>query len=86
MKQLLTETKLAKEFYEARPISKEEAEEIAVNVEKKIFDLMRKAYTEARFKSTYKVSKEDIKKMIIADKGLGALNKYTYNEKIKDIK
>ncbi len=39
MKQLLTETKLAKEFYEVRPISKEEAEEIAVNVEKKIFDL-----------------------------------------------
>lgn len=42
VKQLLTETKLAKEFYEARPISKEEAEEIAVNVEKKIFDLRLK--------------------------------------------
>ena len=39
VKQLLTETKLAKEFYEARPMSKEEAEGIAVNVEKKIFDL-----------------------------------------------
>ena len=39
VKQLLTETKLAKEFYEVRPISKEEAEEIAVDVEKKIFDL-----------------------------------------------
>ena len=42
VKQLLTETKLAKEFYEARSISKEEAEEIAVNVEKKIFDLRLK--------------------------------------------
>ncbi len=39
VKQLLTETKLAKEFYEVRPISSEEAYEIAVNVEKKIFDL-----------------------------------------------
>ncbi len=39
VKQLLTETKLAKEFYEVRPISSEEAEEIAVNVEKKICDL-----------------------------------------------
>ena len=39
VKQLLTETKLAKEFYEVRPISSEEACEIAVNVEKKIFDL-----------------------------------------------
>jgi ribonucleoside-triphosphate reductase len=42
VKQLLTETKLAKEFYETRPISKEEAEEVAVNVEKKIFDLRLK--------------------------------------------
>ncbi|MDH5389694.1 MAG: anaerobic ribonucleoside-triphosphate reductase [Candidatus Bathyarchaeota archaeon] len=42
VKQLLTETKLAKEFYEVRPISNEEAEEIAVNVEKKIFDLRLK--------------------------------------------
>ncbi|MFQ5999756.1 MAG: hypothetical protein ACE5J6_03160, partial [Candidatus Bathyarchaeia archaeon] len=33
VRQLLTETELAKEFYEVRPISKEEAEEIAVNVE-----------------------------------------------------
>ena len=39
VKQLLTETKLAKEFYEVRPISREEAEEIAIDVEKKIFDL-----------------------------------------------
>jgi anaerobic ribonucleoside-triphosphate reductase len=39
VKQLLTETKLAKEFYEVRPISSEEAEELATNVEKKIFDL-----------------------------------------------
>ena len=39
VKQLLTETKLAKEFYDARPMSKEEAEAIAANVEKKIFDL-----------------------------------------------
>ncbi len=42
VKQLLTETKLAKEFYEVRPISEEEAEEIAVDVEKKIFDLRLK--------------------------------------------
>ena len=39
VKQLLTETKLAEEFYDVRPIRKEEAEEIAVDVEKKIFDL-----------------------------------------------
>jgi len=42
VKQLLVETKLAKEFYEAKPISEKEAEEIAVNVEKKIFDLRLK--------------------------------------------
>jgi len=42
VKQLLVETKLAKEFYEVRPMSEEEAEEIAVNVEKKIFDLRLK--------------------------------------------
>ena len=42
VKQLLVETKLAKEFYEVRPIREEEAEEIAVNVEKKIFDLRLK--------------------------------------------
>lgn len=39
IKQLLAETKLAKKFYGLRPISKEEAEEIAVSVEKKVFDL-----------------------------------------------
>jgi len=33
VKQLLTETKLAKEFYEIRPISEEEAEQIATEVE-----------------------------------------------------
>ena len=42
VKQLLTETRLANEFYEVRAICKEEAEEIAVNVEKKIFDLRLK--------------------------------------------
>jgi ribonucleoside-triphosphate reductase len=42
VKQLLAETKLAKDFYEVRPMSEEEAEEIAVNVEKKIFDLRLK--------------------------------------------
>lgn len=42
VKQLLTETKLASKFYEVRPISKEEAEEIAVEVEKKIFHLRLK--------------------------------------------
>lgn len=39
VKQLLTETKLAKEFYEVRPISKDEAEQIANDVEGKILDL-----------------------------------------------
>ncbi len=39
VKQLLTETKLAKEFYEVRSIGKEEADDIAMDVEKKIFDL-----------------------------------------------
>jgi anaerobic ribonucleoside-triphosphate reductase len=39
VRQLLTETKLAKEFYDVRPISKEEAGEIAIDVEKRIFDL-----------------------------------------------
>jgi len=39
VRQLLTETKLAKEFYDVRPISREEAEEIAIDAEKRIFDL-----------------------------------------------
>ena len=39
VKQLLTETKLAEEFYETRAISRQEAEEIAVEVETKVFDL-----------------------------------------------
>jgi ribonucleoside-triphosphate reductase len=39
VEQLLTETKLAEEFYETRAISRQEAEEIALEVEKKIFDL-----------------------------------------------
>ncbi len=39
VKQLLTETKLGKEFYDVRPISAEEAKEIAIDVEKRIFDL-----------------------------------------------
>jgi len=39
VKQLLTETNLAKEFYEVRPISKEEAEEIAIEVERKVLNL-----------------------------------------------
>ncbi len=39
VKQLLTETKLAKEFYEVRPISEEEAEQIAAEVERKILNL-----------------------------------------------
>ncbi len=38
VRQLLTETKLAKEFYDVRPIGREEAEEIAIDVEKRIFD------------------------------------------------
>jgi anaerobic ribonucleoside-triphosphate reductase len=39
VKQLLTETKLAKEFYEIRPISEEEAEQIATEVERKVLNL-----------------------------------------------
>jgi ribonucleoside-triphosphate reductase len=39
VEQLLTETKLAEEFYETRAISRQEAEEIAFDVEQKIFDL-----------------------------------------------
>jgi len=39
VKQLLTETKLAKDFYEVRPITQEEAEAIAVEVEKEIHSL-----------------------------------------------
>ena len=39
VEQLLTETKLAEEFYETRAISREEAEEIAFAVEQKVFDL-----------------------------------------------
>jgi ribonucleoside-triphosphate reductase len=39
VEQLITETKLAEEFYETRSISKEEAEEIAFAVERKVFDL-----------------------------------------------
>ena len=39
VKQLLTETKLAKEFYEVQPISEKEAEQIATEVERKILNL-----------------------------------------------
>jgi anaerobic ribonucleoside-triphosphate reductase len=39
VEQLLTETKLAEEFYETRAMSKQEAEDIAFEVEQKIFDL-----------------------------------------------
>ena len=39
VEQLLTETKLAEEFYETRAISRQEAEEIALEVEQKVFDL-----------------------------------------------
>jgi len=41
-KQLLTETKLAKGFFNVRPMSPEEAEDIAIDVEKKVFDLKLK--------------------------------------------
>jgi ribonucleoside-triphosphate reductase len=39
VKQLLTETKLAKDFYEVRPMSQEEAEQVATDVERKILNL-----------------------------------------------
>jgi ribonucleoside-triphosphate reductase len=39
VKQLLTETKLAKEFYDVKPIGKEKAEQIAIEVEDKILNL-----------------------------------------------
>ena len=39
VRQLLTETKLAKEFFDVRPITLEEAEEIAREVERRVFDL-----------------------------------------------
>jgi anaerobic ribonucleoside-triphosphate reductase len=39
VEQLITETKLAEEFYETRAISRQEAEEIAYEVEQKVFDL-----------------------------------------------
>ena len=39
VRQLLTETKLAKEFFNVRPITPAEAEEIAEEVERRIFDL-----------------------------------------------
>ncbi|RLI20307.1 anaerobic ribonucleoside-triphosphate reductase, partial [Candidatus Bathyarchaeota archaeon] len=39
VKQLLTETKLAKEFFDVRPMTLEEAEEIAKEVERRVFDL-----------------------------------------------
>jgi len=42
VKQLLTETKLAKEFYDVQPMSQEEAEEIAFDVERKILNLRLK--------------------------------------------
>jgi len=42
VKQLLTETKLAKEFYDTEPMSQEEAEGIAVDVERKILSLRLK--------------------------------------------
>jgi len=39
VEQLITETKLAEEFYETRAISRQEAEDIAYEVEQKVFDL-----------------------------------------------
>ena len=39
VEQLLTETKLAEEFYEIEPMSEAEAQEIAFEVEKKVFTL-----------------------------------------------
>ena len=39
VEQLITETKLAEEFYEIRAISRQEAEQIAFEVEQKVFDL-----------------------------------------------
>ena len=39
VEQLLTETKLAEQFYEVRAINRQEAEEIANEVEQKVFDL-----------------------------------------------
>ena len=39
VKQLLTETKLAKDFYEVRPMSEDEAEQVATEVERKILNL-----------------------------------------------
>ena len=39
VEQLVTETKLAEEFYDTRAISRQEAEEIAFEVETKVFDL-----------------------------------------------
>jgi len=39
VEQLLTETKLAEEFYETRAITRQEAEEVASEVEQKVFDL-----------------------------------------------
>ncbi len=42
VKQLLTETKLAKDFYDVKPMSQEEAEEIAFDVERKILNLRLK--------------------------------------------
>jgi ribonucleoside-triphosphate reductase len=42
VKQLLTETKLAKEFFDIRQMSLDEAEEIAVDVERKVLNLRLK--------------------------------------------
>ncbi len=42
VKQLLTETKLAKDFYDVKPMRQEEAEEIAFDVERKILNLRLK--------------------------------------------
>jgi anaerobic ribonucleoside-triphosphate reductase len=42
VKQLLTETKLAKEFYDVEPMSREEAEDIAFDVEHRILSLRLK--------------------------------------------
>jgi len=42
VKQLLTETKLAKEFYDVDPMSREEAENIAFDVEHRILSLRLK--------------------------------------------
>ncbi len=53
-------------------------------VERRIFDLLRRAYTDARFKKTFNVTEQEIDLMLTSVKELGVLNRSSCEEKVGD--